>query len=44
MAQENAPTAFGEAVHKWIVYGCIGGVGIIIAVLSIAGVFKDYIV
>ena len=43
MAEKNAPTEFGEAMHKWIVYGSIGGVGIIIAVLALTGVFKDYI-
>lgn len=43
MAEKIEPTAFGEAAHKWIVYGSILGVGAIILVLSVTGVFKDYI-
>jgi hypothetical protein len=37
MAEQNKPTAFGEAMHKWIVYGSIGGVGIVILGLRLAG-------
>lgn len=37
MAEKNEPTAFGEAMHKWIVYVCVGGVGIVIIGLRLAG-------
>ena len=37
MAQRNEPTAFGEAIHKWIVYGSIGSVSVIILGLRLAG-------
>ena len=37
MSEKNAPTAFGEAAHKWIVIGSIVGVAIIIGGLALAG-------
>lgn len=37
MAEKNEPTAFGESIHKWIVYGSIGCVGLIILGLRLAG-------
>ena len=43
MAEKNEPTAFGEAAHKWIAYGSIFGVGVIVILLSVFGTFNDYV-
>jgi len=37
MSQDNEPTELGEKLHKWIGWGSMGVVAIIVVLLAITG-------
>ncbi len=40
MSEQHAPTARGERLHKWIMYGSIVGVAVLTLVLTLTGVLQ----
>ena len=37
MSHSNEPTELGEKLHKWIGWGSVGGVAIVVVILAITG-------
>ena len=40
ISEQTAPSARGERVHKWIMYGAIIGIAVLTLVLSVTGVLE----